>query len=130
MHSSRFDRFDNDSRFFSVKSDACRFQFLCQFFLLFFAFLCVEDHQNKICGLSNRDNLSSTTFTIGGALNNSRQIKQLHFSIVNEKFARDARECGEFVRSSLRLLLSDKVEEGGLADGGEPDHGNASVTVL
>lgn len=74
LNSTGFDLLDADIGPTLVQTDANLFEFLGEFSFLLFSFLAVEDHEDDICGLSDSDNLLSSTLTVSSTLDNTGQI--------------------------------------------------------
>lgn len=56
---------------------------------------------------SSRNDLSTSTFTFGSTLNNTRQVENLNLCASIVKHTRDSRECRERVCSNLTLRPRD-----------------------
>ena len=113
-----------------VEPDADFLQLLCQLLLLSITFLAVEHHQDEVSGLSDGDDLSSTTCTISCAFNDTRQVEQLHLGLVDVEHTRDASQSCELVGGSLTRGPAKLVEEGGLTNRREANHDDSRVAIL
>jgi len=58
-----------------VEPDADLFQLGRQLKLLLFTFLAIEDHEDEVRGLTDGDDLSTTTCAVSCTFNNTRQIE-------------------------------------------------------
>ena len=65
-----------------VNSDTEPFQFGFDDLLVDQGLVHVEDNENEVAGLGYGNDLSTTTFTILGTLNNTRKIENLNFGAV------------------------------------------------
>jgi hypothetical protein len=68
-----------------VESDSDMLELHGQFLLLCLSFLAIKHHQDQIGRLADTDNLSSSTRTNRGTLDNTWQIQELHLGIVDIK---------------------------------------------
>ena len=130
LNAAHFLRRDRDVGLLLVQPDAHLLELHVQFGFLRFSFLAIEDHEYQIRRLSNRNDLPTTTLAIGGPLNNTRQIEQLHFGIVDHQVAGDAGERRELVGRSLTLRITELVEQGGLAHRRKPNHNYPGMPTL
>ena len=64
-------RFDHNLGLFLVETDSGVFHFLCQLSFLLFAALRIQHHEDQIGRFTDSDDLATTTFTIGGTLNDT-----------------------------------------------------------
>lgn len=77
-----------------------------------------------------RNNLTTTTLTLRGTLDNTGQIQNLNLSTAILQDTGDSSQRGEAVRCSLTLGFRDLREESGLSDGRESDQCYTGITAL
>lgn len=90
-----------------VDSDTETFQFAFNDLLVDQRLVHVEDNENEVAGLGHGNNLSTTTFTILGTLNNTRKIENLNFGAIVHNLTGHGSEGCEFVgRGCTELLVN------------------------
>lgn len=77
-----------------------------------------------------RNNLTTTTLTLRGTLDNTGQIQNLNLSTAILQDTGDSSQRGEAVRCSLTLGFRDLREESRLSDGWESDQGYTRISAL
>jgi hypothetical protein len=97
---------------------------------VFLALLGVQHHDDQISRLANGYDLATATLASGCAFDDTWQVKQLQLGSVNEELAWDTGQRCELIGCHLRVLRRNQVQEGRLAHRWEPNHGDASVTML
>ena len=88
-----------------VNSDTKPFQFSFDDLLVDQGLVHVEDNENEVAGLGYGNDLSTTTFTILGTLNNTRKIENLDFGAVVHHLSGHGCQSCEFVGRGCRRLL-------------------------
>lgn len=88
-----------------VNSDTEPFQFGFDDLLVDQRLVHVEDNENEVAGLGYGNDLSTTTFTILGTLDNTRKIENLDFGAVVHHLSGHGGQGCEFVGRGCRRLL-------------------------
>lgn len=101
MDTATFSLSNSDSGRFFVKSDTNRFKLMSELSLLISSLLNVEDHKDKICRFTTSDNLSSSSLTFGGTLNDTGKIEKLDSRIIVLNESGDTGQGSELVRCSF-----------------------------
>lgn len=88
-----------------VNSDTEPFQFGFDDLLVDQRLVHVEDNENEVAGLGYGNDLSTTTFTILGTLDNTRKIENLDFGAVVHHLSGHGGQSCKFVGRGCRRLL-------------------------
>lgn len=84
-----------------VQPHAHCFQLSCQDLLMCPRFSSVQNHQQQICRLAHGNDLTTTTFTLRGTLNNTWQIQELNLGVVVVNDTRNTCQCCELIGCCL-----------------------------
>ena len=87
----------------------------------------IQDHQDQITRLGRRDDLSTSTLTLGSTLDDTRQIQDLNLRTSILQYTRDSGKSSEGVSGDFRFRLGDFGEEGRLSDRRKANQGNSCV---
>ena len=90
----------------------------------------VQDHQDEVGGLGDRDHLAASAFALGGALDDPGKVEQLDLRVVVMDHAGDARERGELVRGGFGVRAGSQSQQRGLPHRGKSDQRDPAVSVL
>lgn len=91
---------EDDVWWLLVDSDPKPFQFGLDNLLVCQRLVDIQNNENEVAGFGDSDDLSSTSFTILGSLNDTRQIKNLNLSSIVNDLAGDGRQRSKLVRRS------------------------------
>lgn len=102
-------------RFF-VEPDSEAFQFVLEQFLVLKRLEDVENDEDQTAGASDSNNLTATSFTVFGALDDTWQIQQLDLGALVLNHTRDGGECRELVGSYFGVNTGQVGEESRFTD--------------
>ena len=90
----------------------------------------VQHHKDHVSRASDRNDLSTTTFALRSALDDTGQIEQLYLGALVLDHTRHTGQGRELVSSDFALGVGDRGKQSGLADGRKADEGDTGVAGL
>lgn len=91
---------ENDVGRILVNSNTEPFQLILDHSLVSQGLIDIENNEDKMAGFGNGDNLATSTLTILGSLDDTRQIKHLDSGAIVLDLSRYCGQCCEFISSS------------------------------
>ena len=89
----------------------------------------VENHEEEVRALADGYHLPSPSLSLGGALDDSRQIQELNLRVVVMDDARNTSQRCELVRCRLGVRARELRQQRGLSHGGEPNQSNSTWEI-
>lgn len=85
-----------------VESDSESLEFVFNDFFVLHGSSGIEDDDDEVAGSGHGDDLSSSSFSVFGSFDDSRQIQKLYFSSFVIQHSWYAGECGELICCDFR----------------------------